>query len=76
MATIYSDPSTVIYREIDNAVEIPGKRAPLVLGGRDFRSVTDVVTDVNFKECPLGWYIGFGVSLMLWACTSPAWPTC
>ncbi|HEX8324224.1 MAG TPA: NrfD/PsrC family molybdoenzyme membrane anchor subunit [Tepidisphaeraceae bacterium] len=65
MATIYSNPQTVIYREIDNTNEPPGQRAPLVVGGRNFTSITDVVTDVNLKPAPLAWYIGFGISLTL-----------
>ena len=67
MATIYSNPQTLIYREIDNTTlnEAPGTRAPLVVGGRDFTSVTDVVTDVNLKPNKLGWYIGFGFAASL-----------
>ena len=67
MATIYSNPRTTVFREIDNTTlnEPPGQRAPLVLGGRDFTAVTDVVTDVNLKPAPLGWYIGFAVALGL-----------
>jgi len=65
MATIYTNPNTRIFREIDNAIEVPGKRAPLVVGGHDFNAITEIVTDINLKPAPLGWYIGFGVAFLL-----------
>src|SRR5688572_2514108 len=67
MAVIYSEPNSVIYREIDNTQEIPGKRGPLVLGGHDLKGITDVVTNVNLKPALTGWYIGFAVSAMLFS---------
>ena len=54
MATIYSNPSTTVFREVNNTLEAPGQRAPLVVGGRNFTTITDVVTDVNLKPAPLG----------------------
>lgn len=65
MALTYYKPTSIIHREIDNAIDIPGKRGPLVLGGRDFGSVTKVVTDVNLTEIPFGWYVGFGMAFTL-----------
>ena len=65
MATIYSNPNTTIFREVDNTLEAPGQRAPLVVGGRNFGSITDVVTGVNLKPAPLAWYLGFTAALGL-----------
>lgn len=51
--------------EIDNTIEDPRGRAPLVLGNKSFAQVTDVVTDVNFRPTPLGWYVAFAISATL-----------
>ncbi len=47
----------------DNTLETPGRRAPLVLGGHDYTSVTQVVCDVaEAPKPPLAWYIAFTIS--------------
>ena len=48
--------------EIDNTSDDPRVRAPLVLGGRGFSDVTDLVCSVHERETPIGWYIGFAIS--------------
>ncbi|MCC7409590.1 MAG: polysulfide reductase NrfD, partial [Phycisphaeraceae bacterium] len=56
-----SDPALV-----DNAFDDPTLgRAPLVLGGHDFTSVTDTITSLALRKPPLGWYIAFAFSLGL-----------
>jgi Ni/Fe-hydrogenase subunit HybB-like protein len=54
--------------EIDNTLEIPGQRAPLVTGGHDFSSLTDTVAAVwEAPRPPRAWYIAFGISITLLA---------
>ena len=66
MATLFSNPTSFIDRgEVDNTIDIPGRRAPLVLGGKDFGDVTATVARVAEMPTPIGWYIGFGISLTL-----------
>jgi len=48
-----------------NLSEDPARRAPLVLGGHDFTTLTDKVIDLTFRPTPVGWYIGFAISLSL-----------
>lgn len=50
---------------VDNTWDDPDRRAPLVLGGKDFTAVTDTVAALAFRRPPLGWYICFGLSLAL-----------
>jgi molybdopterin-containing oxidoreductase family membrane subunit len=46
--------------------EDPARRTPLVLGDRDFASVTETVAGlVERPKPPLGWYVGLGVSGLL-----------
>jgi molybdopterin-containing oxidoreductase family membrane subunit len=49
----------------DNSSGDPRQRAPLVLGGHDFASLTDKVTDLTFRTTPTAWYIAMAVSLAL-----------
>jgi len=67
MATIFSNPQSLVYREIDNTVatEPPGTRSPLVVGGLNFTTITDTVTKVNLRPVPIGWYIGFTISVIM-----------
>jgi len=52
--------------EFDNTIEDPRQRAPLVLGGRDFTAVTDMVCAVaEAPRPPLAWYIAFTISAVL-----------
>ena len=54
--------------EIDNTLDIPGQRAPLVLGGHDFTSVTDTVSAVwEARRPPRAWYIAFAIAVTLLA---------
>jgi len=67
MATIFSNPQSLVYREIDNTVatEPPGMRSPLVVGTHNFSTITDAVTNVNLRPAPIGWYIGFTASVIM-----------
>lgn len=50
----------------DNTIENPSGRAPLVLGGLDYKGVTDTVTDVAYSPSPpKAWYIVLGISALL-----------
>ncbi|MDX1967900.1 MAG: NrfD/PsrC family molybdoenzyme membrane anchor subunit [Planctomycetaceae bacterium] len=47
----------------DNTIETPGRRAPLVLGGHDYTSVTKVVCEIaETPQPPLAWFVAFGIS--------------
>jgi Ni/Fe-hydrogenase subunit HybB-like protein len=37
----------------------------LVKGNHDFKDITSMVTDVNLRPTPKGWYIAFGISNLL-----------
>ncbi len=51
---------------LDNTVENPKQRAPLILGEPTFTSVTRDVTNLALKpKPPLAWKIAFGISLLL-----------
>jgi len=48
---------------IDNTFDDPGRRAPLVTGGQDFTSVTDMVCSIAERpRPPTAWYIAFAVA--------------
>ena len=52
----------------DNTIEAPGARAPLVLGGNDFASVTEKVCSiVERPRLPRAWYVAFTISCSLTA---------
>ncbi len=56
----------VAVNELDNRAEIPGRRAPLVLGGAEFDDVTQAVTSpVERPKPPRAWYVALAVSLSL-----------
>ncbi len=51
---------------LDNAWDDPTRRAPLVLGGKDFNDVTEAVAGiVERPRPPRAWYIAFGISVTL-----------
>ena len=51
---------------IDNTIDDPRQRPPLILGGNDFTSVTEKVAGlVERPKPPRAWYIAFGISLAL-----------
>jgi molybdopterin-containing oxidoreductase family membrane subunit len=53
-------------RELDNTLDDPRRRAPLVLGSNDFSTVTETVCGVVERpRPPRAWYIAFGFSLAL-----------
>jgi molybdopterin-containing oxidoreductase family membrane subunit len=55
-------------RVLDNTTDDPTRRPPLVLGGHDFASVTDVVCRIAERPRPgRAWWIAFGVSAALTA---------
>jgi molybdopterin-containing oxidoreductase family membrane subunit len=48
---------------MDNTIETPGQRQPLVLGGHDNQSVTELVCKpVERKQMPTAWYVAFAVT--------------
>ena len=50
----------------NNTTEDPATRAPLVLGGLDYKGVSDTVSDVAYSPSPpMAWYITLGVSALL-----------
>src|SRR5439155_10362251 len=51
--------------EVDNTIDIPGKRAPLVLGNKNFADVTDTVTSITLHKTPRAWYVAFVLALGL-----------
>ncbi len=51
---------------IDNTVEDPTRRAPLVVGANDFTTVTDTVCGLaERRRPPKAWYVAFGCSSAL-----------
>jgi len=55
-------------RDQDNTGNDPTRRAPLIVGGNDYHSVTEKVCGVaERRKPPIGWYIAFTVSLALTA---------
>jgi molybdopterin-containing oxidoreductase family membrane subunit len=51
---------------VDNTVEDPRQRSPLVLGHTEFGTVTEEICRVNeVPKPPLGWYIALGISSVL-----------
>lgn len=58
--------ATTIEPPIDNTQEIPGQRAPLVLGGLSYGDITTTVCHVaEQRRPPLAWYIAFAISFPL-----------
>ncbi|MDX2200693.1 MAG: NrfD/PsrC family molybdoenzyme membrane anchor subunit [Phycisphaerae bacterium] len=58
--------ATIPLMEVDNTWDDPRKRAPLVTGNHDYKSVTDLVADVAERpHPPMAWYALFAVSLGL-----------
>ena len=51
---------------LDNTLEDPRRRAPLIVGGNDFTSITEKVCGIVERPTPpRGWYIALGISAML-----------
>ncbi len=46
-------------------VNDPRHRVPLVLGGHDFTTLTDLVTGLALRRAPTAWYIAFSIALTL-----------
>ena len=60
MATVHS--------QYDNTWDDPKERAPLVVGGHDFKSLTDTVcknTELPVWQTPRAWYVAFAISSSL-----------
>jgi Ni/Fe-hydrogenase subunit HybB-like protein len=54
-----------ITARLDNSIETPGRRAPLVLGNQTFTSLTDTVCNVAERpHPPMAWYIAFVISVI------------
>ncbi len=60
MATL--SPGTRINQRVDNTHDDPRRRAPLVLGGKDFMGVTDAVVYRTERRPHLIWWICFLIS--------------
>jgi len=61
-------PPNLLQGEVDNAGDDPNQRAPLVTGTHDFGSTTEAMTGLALyplKQTPIGWIIGFVISLGL-----------
>ena len=58
--------ATTVDQFIDNTIEDPGTRAPLVTGGLDYNGVTEVVSSLaESPKPPKAWYILFAISSSL-----------
>ncbi len=51
--------SLAIPNGLDNTVERPGQRAPLVLGDTTYHTITEAVCQVAERKPSKGWVIGF-----------------
>jgi molybdopterin-containing oxidoreductase family membrane subunit len=65
--------STTVDQFQDNTIEVPGQRAPLVLGGMGYDDITNAVAGIAEKPKPtIGWWIALFISGslagMLFAC--------
>src|SRR5688572_12988113 len=53
----------------DNAAYDPvDRRAPLILGGHDFHSITETVARPIETKPPPGWYVAFAIALAMLGC--------
>ena len=57
--------SLAIPNGLDNSVEQPGERAPLVLGDTTYHDITEAVCQVAERKPSTSWVIGFLVSFAL-----------
>ncbi len=58
--------ATTADQYIDNTIEDPEHRAPLVTGGLDYNGVTEVVSGIAEAKSPgKAWYVCFGICLCL-----------
>src|SRR4030095_8042438 len=65
MATLVHSSEAPSAGIVDNSSDDPRHEQPLVLGGHDFTTLTDKVTNLALRKPPLGWYIGISISLGL-----------
>ena len=49
--------------QVDPSNPVSG-RAPLILGGHDFHSVTEIVSSVMERKTPRGWWVVFAIALV------------
>src|SRR5258705_5911915 len=49
--------------DIDNTSDDPRERELLVVGGKDFSTVTDAVASVAERKTTLGWKIAFAIAV-------------
>jgi len=59
------NPATKVYTESDQLSYPIAERAPLVLGGKDFHGVTEVVTGLIERKTPWQWWVAFLISLSM-----------
>ncbi|MEZ6081104.1 MAG: NrfD/PsrC family molybdoenzyme membrane anchor subunit [Pirellulaceae bacterium] len=50
---------------IDNTIDIPGRRTPLVLGNQTYASVTHMVARISEEAQPAIWWIAFAIAFPL-----------
>src|SRR6056297_2357496 len=50
---------------LDNTVERPGERAPLVLGDTTYHDITEMVCSIAEKPPSKAWFIGFAIAFAL-----------
>ena len=54
--------SLAIPNGLDNTVEKPGERAPLILGDTNYHDITEAVCQVAERKPSKAWVIGFLIS--------------
>ena len=57
--------ATTVDPYLDNTIENPDQRAPLVLGGMDYEAVTDAVCEPWEGKLPKIWWAVFGIAVSL-----------
>jgi Ni/Fe-hydrogenase subunit HybB-like protein len=62
MATLAESPDRILSEEEYDPVD---RRAPLITGGQDYRSITEIVARPTETKPPRGWYLVFGVASLL-----------
>ena len=50
---------------LDNTVDTPGRRTPLVTGNQTYASVTHMISRISEESQPLIWWIAFAISFPL-----------
>ena len=51
--------------EVDNTVDTPGRRTPLVTGNQTYSSITHMVSRISEEAQPMIWWIAFVIAFPL-----------